>query len=130
MSNPINSVVAGPLGSDPELKYLPDGTPILKLSIASNSRRKVGGEWKESTTWIAVDGFGKRYEALAKILAKGKWVLVRGELSIRDFEHNGEKRYAVEMRPDDIQLVGKKDASQPSTASRAQSHDDGEDLPY
>jgi len=49
----INKVILiGNLGKDPEVKYTPQGTPVAKLTIATNERFKdKGGEWQDRTEW-------------------------------------------------------------------------------
>ena len=42
----------GNLGKDPEIKYTPQGTPVAKLTIATNERFKdKAGEWQDRTEW-------------------------------------------------------------------------------
>ncbi len=42
----------GNLGKDPEVKYTPQGTPVAKLTIATNERFKdKSGEWQDRTEW-------------------------------------------------------------------------------
>ena len=42
----------GNLGKDPEVKYTPQGTPVAKLTIATNERFKdKAGEWQDRTEW-------------------------------------------------------------------------------
>src|SRR5882757_5914559 len=42
----------GNLGKDPEIKYTPSGTPVAKITIATNERFKdKSGEWQDRTEW-------------------------------------------------------------------------------
>ena len=44
----INYVIlSGRLTADPELRYTPNGTPVLNMQIASNRRYLSGDEWKD-----------------------------------------------------------------------------------
>ena len=63
----INASVRGNVGNV-DLKYLPDGKPVLEFSLASNDRGKGG---VEVTTWVRCAVFGPRAEALAKVIDKG-----------------------------------------------------------
>ena len=47
----VNKVILlGNLGKDPELKYTPSGTPVAKVTIATNERFKdKSGEWQDRT---------------------------------------------------------------------------------
>ncbi len=73
--------VVGNLGRDPELRYLPNGTPVTNLSVAtSNSYTNQQGEQVKETTWFRVSVFGKQAEACSQYLSKGRQVLVEGRL--------------------------------------------------
>ncbi len=93
----INAVVAGNLGKDSELRQA-GGAMVCSFSVASSS--KVKGA--EVTTWVRCSLFGKRGEALAEYLTKGKSVCVSGGLTAREYEG---KTY-LELRVDDVKLMG------------------------
>lgn len=75
-------IIVGNLGSDPEMRYMPDGTAVTSFSVAtSNSYKdKVTGEKKQDTTWFRVSVWGKNGENANQYLTKGKKVLVEGKL--------------------------------------------------
>jgi single-stranded DNA-binding protein len=50
--------------------------------------------------------WGKRGEALARILAKGERVFVEGSLRTSSYEKDGEKRYRTEIVASNIILNG------------------------
>lgn len=70
-------VVVGNLGRDPELRYTPHGSPFCTLSVAVNRKDKAGEEW---AIWFGVTVWGSLAEACNEHLAKGRQVLVEGEL--------------------------------------------------
>jgi len=106
----ISVTVAGNLGADAQVGEAGD-TPVVNFSIASNT--KVKGE--DVTTWVRCSFFGARAEAVSQYLTKGKSVVVRGSLSTREYEKDGETRYSLECRCDDVQLFGgKKEDSAPA----------------
>src|SRR6267154_647229 len=49
----VNKVILiGNLGKDPEVKYTPSGTPVAKLTLATNERYKdKDGQWQDRTEW-------------------------------------------------------------------------------
>lgn len=50
--NNLNKVMLiGNLGRDPELKYLPNGTPVSSFSLATTESYKKEEEKKERTEW-------------------------------------------------------------------------------
>jgi single-strand DNA-binding protein len=73
--------VIGHLGNDPEMRYLPNGKPVTKLSIATSRRyTKEDGTAVEDTVWFRVSVFGKQAEHCNTYLRKGKLVFVEGHL--------------------------------------------------
>lgn len=76
-------IVIGHLGSDPEMSYLPNGTPVTRFSVAT-SRKWTDpntGQPAEETTWFQVRVWNKQAEACNQYLAKGKRVLIEGVLT-------------------------------------------------
>ena len=109
MANGLNkAILVGNLGADPELKFTQGGQAVLKLRIATTeSYLDRNGERKERTDWHTVIVWGKRAEALNKILAKGRTVWVEGSIQTRSWEDkDGGKRYATEINARDIGLIG------------------------
>ena len=73
--------IVGNLGRDPELRYLPNGTPTTSLSVATNNTyTNQQGEQVKETTWFRVSVFGKQAESCSQYLTKGRSVLVEGRL--------------------------------------------------
>jgi single-strand DNA-binding protein len=75
-------IVVGNLGSDPEMRYMPDGTPVTNFSMATNRRWTDGrsGESRDETTWFRVSVWRGQAEAVNQYLSKGARVLVEGRL--------------------------------------------------
>jgi single-strand DNA-binding protein len=110
MAEGLNKVMLlGNLGADPELRMTAGGQAILKLRLAttetyldkSNTRQ-------ERTEWHSITVWGKRGEALAKILAKGSNIFVEGALRTSSYEKDGEKRYRTEIVANNILLTGRR----------------------
>jgi single-strand DNA-binding protein len=108
MAEGLNRVVLyGNLGADPELRVTQNGGAVLKLRVATTeSYLDRNNERQERTEWHHVSLWGKRAEALAKILKKGERVLVEGRISTSSYEKNGEKRYSTEVVATNIILGG------------------------
>lgn len=120
----IHATVIGNLGKDPERRNMGDGTAVLRLTVASNSRQKVGNEWKSVPTWVSVDLVGKRAESLANILHKGSQVAVRGSLALREYDRrDGTKGQSLDMRADEVELLGSANG-QSRGDSRGESRDE------
>jgi single-strand DNA-binding protein len=108
MPEGLNRVtLLGHLGADPELRVTPGGQAVLKLRLATNEtyldRSNVR---QERTEWHRVTVWGRRAEALGKILQKGDLLCVEGRLQTSTYEKNGEKRYSTEVVAINIVLPG------------------------
>ena len=65
-----NTIVVGHLGRDPEMRYLPSGTPVTSFSIATTRKwNNAEGQPQEKTTWFRVSVFGKQAESCNQYLA-------------------------------------------------------------
>ena len=75
-------IIVGNLGRDPEMRYMPDGTPVTTLSIATNRRwNNPDGSKSEETTWFRVTAWRKTAEIAAQYLTKGQQVMIEGRLT-------------------------------------------------
>jgi single-strand DNA-binding protein len=109
MAEGLNRVMLiGNLGADPDLKVTPGGQAILKLRLATNeSYLDRNNVRQERTEWHRVTVWGRRAEALGKILQKGDSLFVEGRLQTSSYEKNGEKRYSTEVVANNIVLPGR-----------------------
>jgi len=109
MAEGLNKVMLiGNLGRDPELRYTQGGQPILNMRLATNeSYQNRDGERQEKTEWHSVILWGKRGEALGKILSKGSQLCIEGRLQTRSWEDKqGQKRYTTEIVATNVILLG------------------------
>lgn len=109
MAEGLNRVMLlGNLGADPELRMTTGGQAVLKLRLATSEtyldRNKVR---QEKTEWHSVTVWGKRAEALAKILTKGSRIFIEGGLRTSSYDdRDGNKRYRTEVVANNIVLAG------------------------
>jgi single-strand DNA-binding protein len=110
MSEGLNRVMLlGNLGADPELKVTQGGQAVLKLRIATTeSYQDKNNTRQERTEWHSVTVWGKRGEALAKILSKGSSVFIEGSLRTSSYDKDGEKMYRTEIVAQNIILAGRR----------------------
>jgi single-strand DNA-binding protein len=108
MAEGLNRVLLlGNLGADPELKVTQGGQAVLKLRLATTeSYLDKSNTRQERTEWHSITVWGRRGEALAKILAKGRSIFVEGSLRTSSYEKDGEKRYRTEVIANNIILAG------------------------
>lgn len=109
MAEGLNRVMLlGNLGQDPELRMTSGGQAVLKLRLATSEtyldRNKVR---QERTEWHSVVVWGKRAEALSKILSKGSRIFIEGGLRTSSYDDkDGNKRYRTEVVANNIILSG------------------------
>jgi len=99
----------GNLGKDPEVKYTPSGTPVAKLTLATNERYKdKNGEWQDRTEWHNVVLWQRLAEIAGEYLKKGGKVYIEGRLQTRswDDKQTNQKRYMTEVVASDLILLG------------------------
>ena len=82
MSSP--AFVIGNLTRNPQLSRTTDGTPVVNLTLAENSRRLVEGEWVDGpTTYWDIVCFGAQAEHIIASLTKGARVIAIGSFRTR-----------------------------------------------
>lgn len=102
----------GNLGGDCETRHLPNGDPIVSFSVGV----KAGYGDKATTTWARCSMFGARGTAVSQYLQKGQLVGITGELSAREWtDKDGLKRTSIEVRVNDLTLLGKRDSGAQNT---------------
>ena len=108
MSDGLNKVMLlGNIGAEPELRTTPQGPPVLKLRLATTwTYVDKNQEKQERTEWHSVTIWGKRGEALSRILTKGSRILVEGRLQTSSYEKDGVKKYRTEVVADDVFFAG------------------------
>lgn len=108
MAEGLNRVMLlGNLGQDPELRNTQGGQSVLKLRIATTERYLDANKaWQERTEWHSVVVWGKRGEALHRILSKGSTIFIEGSLRTTSYEKDGVKRYTTEVVAQNVILAG------------------------
>jgi single-strand DNA-binding protein len=112
----VNSMtLVGNLGADPVVRYMPDGSPVATIAVATTDKwkDKSSGEIKEKTEWHRVVFYKGLAEVAEKFLKKGSQVYVRGSLSTHNWtDKDGVERYSTQIVGRDMQMLGKKPANE------------------
>ncbi len=111
MADGLNRVMLlGNLGADPELRSTNSGESVLRLRVATNERYLDRNKaWQDRTEWHSVTVWGKRAEALHRILSKGSNLFIEGSLRTSSYDDKeGIKRYKTEIVAKEIILTGGK----------------------
>jgi single-strand DNA-binding protein len=110
MARGINKVIiVGNLGNDPETRYMPSGSAVTNLTVATNEswKDKATGEQKDRTEWHKVAMFNRLAEIAAEYLRKGSQVYIEGKLRTRKWQDkNGQDRWTTEIIADEMQMLG------------------------
>jgi single-strand DNA-binding protein len=104
-------MIIGNLGRDPEMRYLPSGSPVTNFSVAVSRRwTSRDGEQKEETEWFNVSCFDRLAETANQYLAKGRQVYIEGRVHARtwDDQNTGEKRVSLDVRATEMVLLGQR----------------------
>ena len=100
-SRGVNKVIlVGHLGADVEVRYMPNGSAVANITIATSEswRDKATGEEREKTEWHRVALFGKIAEVAGEYLHKGSQVYIEGQLQTRKWQdQNGQDQYTTEV---------------------------------
>jgi single-strand DNA-binding protein len=87
-------ILAGNLTRDPQLKYLPNNTPVCEFGLASNRKwRDKDGNSHEEVCFVDISAFGRQAETINQYMSKGKPILVEGRLKLDQWTaQDGSKR--------------------------------------
>ena len=96
MARTINKVeLLGRVGTDPEMKYTPNGTAVTQLRLATERRRQDG---ETEADWHNVVVWSKTAEAVNEYVGKGDRIYVAGRLVQNTWEgDDGQRRYRTEI---------------------------------
>jgi len=83
-------IFTGSFGKDPEMRFAPSGSAVLRFSIAVES----GFGDHKLTDWVPMVAFGKSAENMSKFCQKGTLIEVNGEYQTSTYEKDGEKQYS------------------------------------
>jgi len=98
----------GNLTRDPEMRYMPSGSPVTSFGLATN-RHYTGqdGQKKQDVTFVDIDAYGKTAELCSQYLGKGRQVLVEGRLRFRTWEgQDGQKRNKLSVVAERVTFLG------------------------
>ena len=109
MARGVNKVILiGNLGRDPEVKYMPSGSAVCNVTLATSEswKDKQSGEQQERTEWHRVVFFGRLGEIAGEYLRKGSKVYVEGSLRTRKWQgQDGQDRYTTEIVASEMQML-------------------------
>lgn len=112
MARGINKVIlVGNVGVDPDVRYLPNGSAVTTLSLATSEswKDKTTGEKQERTEWHRIVCFNRLGEIAGEYVRKGSKLYVEGSLRTRKWQdQQGQDKYMTEIIASDIQMLDSK----------------------
>jgi single-strand DNA-binding protein len=135
-------LIIGNVGSDPEMRYTPNGSAVTSFSVATNRRYTTSsGEQKEETEWFKVSAWSKLAETCNQYVVKGMKVYVEGRVSSSAWtDKEGQARSSLEINCSSLEFLSRVNTDQntdqndsgnfQSTNTDSQNIDNPEDLPW
>jgi single-strand DNA-binding protein len=131
----------GNLGNDPEMRYTPSGVPVASFNLAVNkSHTSEDGQRRDETTWFKVTAWRKQAETVSQYLAKGRQVMVVGEVKASAYNNKaGQPAASLEVTAQTIKFLGGRDGhaangheapGAPVAAHTGADTIDGEEIPF
>ena len=135
-----SATFAGYTGKAAELTYTQTGTAACKFSIAVNriGRDKETGD-NLPPIWVNCVIWATRGEKLAPHITQGKFVVVSGEMDIREYvDKSGKNRWSLDLNVQQFSFGGKNESGDeapaqtaaPKAQDRASQPIDSEDIPF
>ena len=103
--NGLNKImVIGNVGTDPEMRYTPNGHPVTSFRIAtSRTYNTQDGERRQETEWFTVVTWNNLAEQVNEYLSKGRRAYAEGRLRSHSFQgSDGQTRWRNEIVADRV----------------------------
>jgi single-strand DNA-binding protein len=128
-------MIIGNIGSDPEMRFTPNGNPVTSFRVATNwVRNTPEGERKEETEWFTVVAWGKLAEQCNQFLTKGRRVYAEGRLRTHSWEgQDGKLRYRSEVVANRVLFLDRRAAaplSEEKVDEAGAGESEPEDVPF
>jgi len=92
----LNKVmIIGNVGTDPEMRFTPNGNPVTSLRVATNRVYTTpAGDRKQETEWFTVVAWNRLAENCNQFLTKGQRVYAEGRLHTRTWDGQDGQRHS------------------------------------
>lgn len=125
-------MVIGNLGTDPEMRYTPNGNPVTSFRIATTRTYTSGdGERQQDTEWFTVVAWNQLAELCNQYLTKGRRAYVDGRLHSNSWQGpDGQTRFRNEIIADRVLFLDRQPTSPSTSEDQYSSPIEAEDLPF
>ena len=92
-------MIIGNVGSEPEMRFTPNGSPVTSFRVATNRVYTTAeGERRQETDWFTVVAWNRLAENCNQFLTKGRPIYAEGRLHMRNWEsQDGQKHSRPEI---------------------------------
>jgi len=99
-------LLMGNLTRDIEVKYTANNNAVANIGLAVNRRYRSGDEYREETTFVDCEAWGKTAETMAKYLSKGRPVFIEGRLKLDEWQDKeGNRRTKMVTVVENFQFI-------------------------
>jgi single-strand DNA-binding protein len=99
-------LLMGNLTRDVEVKYTASNTAVANIGLAVNRRYRSGDEFREETTFVDCEAWGKTAETMGKYLSKGRPVFIEGRLKLDEWQdRDGNRRTKLVTVVENFQFI-------------------------
>lgn len=110
MARGVNkAIIVGNVGQDPEVRYMPSGSAVAEVSVATTEswKDKQSGDKQERTEWHRITFFGRLAEIVGEYVRKGSQIYVEGSIRTEKWQDkNGQDRYTTKIVANEMQMLG------------------------
>ena len=111
----LNKVILiGRLGRDPEVRYMPNGSPVCNFSVATSETwtDRNSGQRQERTEWHNITLYRRLAEVAGQYLKKGSQVYIEGRIQSRKYTgKDGIERTAYDIIGSEMKMLGGRQSS-------------------
>ena len=124
--------VIGNLGTDPDMRYTPNGNPVTSFRIASTrTYTSSDGERQQDTEWFTVVAWNQLAELCNQYLSKGRRAYVDGRLHSNSWEGpDGQTRFRNEIVADRVLFLDRQPTGNTASEEGGEPPIEADNLPF
>lgn len=132
-------IVIGNLGTDPEMRFTPNGNPVTTFRLAtSRTFTTPDGEKRQETEWFTVVTWNRLAENCNQFLTKGRRAYVEGRLRTRTWDGpDGQRHSRLEIIANSVLFLDRQpvaplpeEGASAAGAAGAAAEVEPEDIPF
>ena len=133
-------MLIGNVGKEPEVRYVDQGQPVARLSLATTERGYTlqnGTQVPDRTEWHSVILWRKLAEVVEHYVHKGDKLYIEGRIHYASYDDKqGKRQYYTEIWADNMEMLSPRSVGQPETSPAAQpstatsTSDDNNAMPF